>query len=146
MATTYFNWYELCAKAKGDPAGIIILTYGLTSSYNVTTSRYLMKKLNINHIPRFLFSSGNLSTSRYRVVSNYSTKEPQCYFKNEKFLYARVNVRHKALYLRALSMRPIDDKNNFIPRHYFGEVATNPFLKVSEDKIHFIYESPRGDT
>ena len=74
-----------------------------------------MKKLNINHIPRFLFSSGNLSTSRYRVVSNYSTKEPQCYFKNEKFLYARVNVRHKALYLRALSMRPIDDKNNFIP-------------------------------
>lgn len=146
MAITYFNWYELHSKAKGDPAGIIILTYGLTSSYNVNTSQYLMKKLNINHIPPLLFSRKHLSQSRYRIISNYVTKEPQSYFKNERFLFARVNVRHKALYLRALSMRDIDDKNNFIPRHYFNEVAKNPFLKVTEDKIHFIYESPRGDT
>jgi hypothetical protein len=146
VAITYFNWYELHSKAKGDPAGIIILTYGLTSSYNVNTSQYLMKKLNINHIPPLLFSRKYLSQSRYRLTSNYVTKEPQSYFKNERFLFARVNVRHKALYLRALSMRAIDDKSNFIPRHYFNEVAKNPFLKVTEDKIHFIYESPRGDT
>ena len=105
-----------------------------------------MKKLNINHIPPSLFRQGHLSVSRYRLASNHVTKEPQSYFKNEKFLFAGVNVRHKALYLRALSMRPIDDKQDFIPRHYFNEVANNPFLKVSEDKIHFIYESPRGDT
>ena len=146
MAITYFNWYELHLKAKGDPAGIIILTYGLTSSYNVNTSQYLMKKLNINHIPPLLFQRGYLNQSRYRLTSSYVTKEPQSYFKNERFLFARVNVRHKALYLRALSMRAIDDKSNFIPRHYFNDVAKNPFLRVSEDKIHFIYESPQGDT
>ena len=146
MAITYFNWYELKTKAKGDPAGIIILTYGLTSNYNVNTSQYLMKKLNINHIPPLLFQRGYLNQSRYRLTSSYVTKEPQSYFKNERFLFARVNVRHKALYLRALSMRAIDDKSNFIPRHYFNDVAKNPFLRVSEDKIHFIYESPQGDT
>ncbi len=146
MATTYFNWHELYVAAKGDPAGIIILTYGLTTSYNVTSSQYMMKKLNINHIPPFLFSRGYLSESRYRVVNNYTTKEPQSYFKNDKFLFARVNVRHKALCLKALSMRPIDNTQDFIPRHYFEKVTHNPLLKVSEDKIHFIYESPRGET
>ena len=114
MDTIYFNWDELRLKAKGDPAGIIILTYGLTKSYNISTSGYLMKKLNINHIPQFLFTRGVLKAINNKVKINYVTKDAQSYFKYDKFLYARVNVRHKALYLRALSMRPIDDKNNLI--------------------------------
>ena len=147
MAIIYFNWYELHTKAKGDPAGIIILTYGLTLSYTVSTSQYLMKKLNINHIPIFLFKKNYLIVTKDKKVKiNVKTEDAQSYFAYDKFLFARVSARQKALYLRALSMRDINDKSNFIPRHYFNEVAKNPFLKVTEDKIHFIYESPRGDT
>ena len=63
MAITYFNWDELRVKARGDPAGIIILTYGLSPGYNVSTSQYMIKKLNINHIPQFLFRKNYLITS-----------------------------------------------------------------------------------
>ena len=140
MDTIYFNWDELRLKAKGDPAGIIILTYGLTKSYNISTSGYLMKKLNINHIPQFLFARGILKATNNKVKVNYVTKEAQSYFKYDKFLFARVSARQKALYLRALSMRPLDDVRNFIPRVLFNNIAFNPFLKVTNDKIEFIYE------
>lgn len=147
MAIIYFNWYELHTKAKGDPAGIIILTYGLTLSYTVSTSQYLMKKLNINHIPIFLFKKNYLIVTKDKKVKiNVKTEDAQSYFTYDKFLFARVSARQKALYLRALSMRALDDSRDFVPRILFNNITHNPFLKVTEDKIHFIYESPRGDT
>ena len=99
-----------------------------------------MKKLNINHIPQFLFARGILKTHKNKVRINYATKEAQSYFKYDKFLFARVSARQKAPYLRALSMRPLDDVRNFIPRILFNNIAFNPFLKVTNDKIEFIYE------
>ena len=97
-----------------------------------------MKKLNINHIPQFLFTRGVLKAINNKVKINYVTKEAQSYFKYDKFLFARVSARQKALYLRALSMRPLDYVRNFIPRVLFNNIAYNPFLKVTEDKIKFI--------
>ena len=138
MDTIYFNWDELRLKAKGDPAGIIILTYGLTKSYNVSTSSYLMKKLNINQIAQFLFARGILKATNNKVKVNYVTKEAQSYFKYDKF--SKEYQQDKKLYLRALSMRPLDDVRNFIPRILFNNIAFNPFLKVTNDKIEFIYE------
>ena len=147
MAITYFNWDELRVKARGDPAGIIILTYGLSPGYNVSTSQYMIKKLNINHIPQFLFRKNYLiATKDKKVKINVKTKEIQSYFTYDKFLFARVSARQKALYLRALAMRPLDDVRNFVPRGLFGNVAYNPFLEVTKDKIKFTYESPQGES
>ncbi len=147
MAITYFNWDELRVKARGDPAGIIILTYGLSPGYNVSTSQYMIKKLNINHIPQFLFRKNYLiATKDKKVKINVKTKEIQSYFTYDKFLFARVSARQKALYLRALAMRPLDDVRNFVPRVLFNNIAYNPFLEVTEDKIKFIYESPQGES
>ena len=147
MAITYFNWDELRVKARGDPAGIIILTYGLSPGYNVSTSQYMIKKLNINHIPQFLFRKNYLiATKDKKVKINVKTKEIQSYFTYDKFLFARVSARQKALYLWALAMRPLDDVRNFVPRVLFGNVAYNPFLEVTKDKIKFTYESPQGES
>jgi hypothetical protein len=147
VAITYFNWDELRIKARGDPAGIIILTYGLSPSYNVSSSQYMIKKLNINHIPVFLFRKNYLIVTKdNKVKINVKTEDAQSYFTYDKFLFARVSARQKALYLRALAMRALDDGRDFVPRVLFNNIAYNPFLKITEDKIKFIYESPQGES
>ena len=86
VAITYFNWDELRVAANGDPTAIIILTFGLTKSYNMLSGGYMMKKLNISRIPQVLF------------------------------------------------------------RKEFLNITQNPFLKITNDKINFIFESPQGES
>lgn len=142
MAITYFNYNEIYSRAKGDPATIVLLTYAQTSEYNNYTSQKLMKLLNINHIPQYLFSINCLHFSlTNKIVCSYKTIEPQSYIKNTEFLYYGINARSKAIYIKALATRKISDKENKIPRNYFNKVASNPLLKVDNDYIYFPLEA-----
>mgnify|MGYP000082490887 CR=1 FL=1 len=141
VEVTYFNWAELVSLGRRDPAAIIILAYAQTNLYNEKYAKNLLNKLSINHIPPFLFYSKTFTQFKTKLVCNYKTKESQSYFKNPSFLFANVNARQKMLYLRALSMRRINENVDYIPRNYFNKVAYNPFLEISENKIHFPQES-----
>lgn len=138
---TYFNWDELLFYSKKDMAAIICLVYAQTKVYNEYSSRTLMKKLNIHHMPPHLFTMGIFRPYKHLLYCDYVTKEPQSYFKNHKFLFAKVPVRDKVVYLRALSMRKPTDTNDYIPRDYYRKVNKNFFLNITEDKIYFPYES-----
>ena len=141
MAITYFNYNEIYLRARKDPAAIIILTYGQTNLYNILSTKQLMSKLNINHIPSYLFTRGYLKQSNGRLWCMYKTIEPQSYFRNPNFLFSMASARHKALYIRALSTKKIANQDNKIPRYYFNKVAYNPFLIVTDDYIEFKQES-----
>tara|TARA_B110000285_G_C15141085_1_gene630790 strand:+ start:3045 stop:3497 length:453 start_codon:yes stop_codon:yes gene_type:complete len=138
---TYFNWAELVSVGRRDPAAIIILAYAQTTIYNESYAKNLLNKLNINHIPPFLFYAKTFTQYKSNLVCNYRTKEIQSYFKNPSFLFTNVSARQKMLYLRALSMRRVTEKVDHIPRNYFNKVAYNPFLDIKEDYIYFPQES-----
>ena len=141
MDITYFNYNEIIKKADNDPAAIVILTYAQTPLYNEFTTKILMKRLKINHVPQVLFRRKALVTIGNRIIRNYYTEEPASYIRNPGFLTYGIGAKEKALYIRALSMRRISDKENKIPRNYFNKVAQNPFLKVDDDFIYFPYEA-----
>lgn len=141
MDITFFNWDEIYNKSRKDYAAIIILAYAQTKLYTKSSSKTLLNKLHINHIPSFLFTQGILEQTKLGVVCNYKTKEPISYFRNSNFLFSATSAKDKALYLRALSMRRITDEANQIPREYFDKVSYNPFLKVDDNFIYFTPES-----
>ena len=85
MAITYFNWDELRVAANGDPTAIIILTFGLTKSYNMLSGGYMMKKLNISRIPQVLFRKEFLRVKNNKISIQFTTKEKQSYFTYDKF-------------------------------------------------------------
>ena len=145
VAITYFNWDELRVAANGDPTAIIILTFGLTKSYNMLSGGYMMKKLNISRIPQVLFRKEFLRVKNNKISIQFTTKEKQSYFTYDKFLFARIGVKEKVIYLRALSMRAFDDNSTYIPREFLN-ITQNPFLKITNDKINFIFESPQGES
>jgi hypothetical protein len=122
-------------------AAIIILAYAQTSLYNEYSSKTIMNRLNINHIPQFLFQSGVLEQKQGLLQCNYVTKEPQSYFVNNKFFIYNIPVRQKVNYLKALSMRRITDNSNYIPRQFFNKVETNILMEVDADYIYFPLES-----
>mgnify|MGYP003624451626 FL=1 len=140
MAITYFNWDEIFSKSRKDLASIIYLTYGQTSLYNELSAKTMMRNLNLNHMPLALFKS---SFAQYdnRLLCKYKTETPLSYFKNPDFLFDRTSVRYKVVYLRALSMRRISEKVDYIPRDFYPKVLENPYLEITNDKIHFIQES-----
>lgn len=143
MGITYFNYNEIILRARRDPAAIVLLTFAQSPLYNYYKSERLMQTLCINHIPSFLFTARTLVLNPvdHRIVCNYKTKKPDSYIRNPEFLTYGINARQKALYLRALSTRRISDKENKIPRDYFGKVADNPFLEVDDDFIYFPLEA-----
>ena len=141
MGTTYFNWAELVSVGRRDPAAIIILAYAQTTMYNESYAKNLLNRLNINHIPPFLFYAKTFTQYKGNLVCNYRTREIQSYFKNPSFLFTNVSARQKMLYLRALSMRRINEEVDHIPRNYFNKVAYNPFLEIDENNIYFPLES-----
>lgn len=141
MGITYFNWQELLLYSKKDMAAIICLVYGQTKLYNEYSSKTLMKKLKIHHMPQHLFTRQYFTQYKHTMTCNYRTKEPQSYFKNPKFLFYNVPLRDKIVYLRALSMRKPTDTNDYIPRRYYEKVNKNFFLNIKEDKIYFPLES-----
>jgi hypothetical protein len=140
MAITYFNWDEIFSKSRKDLASIIYLTYGQTSLYNELSAKTMMRNLNLNHMPLALFKS---SFAQYdsRLLCKYKTETPLSYFKNPDFLFDRTSVRYKVVYLRALSMRRISEKVDYIPRDFYPKVVENPYLEITNEKIHFIQES-----
>ena len=140
MVITYFNWDEIFSKSRKDLASIIYLTYGQTSLYNELSAKTMMRNLNLNHMPLALFKN---SFTQYdnRLLCKYKTETPLSYFKNADFLFDRTSVSYKVVYLRALSMRRISEKVDYIPRDFYPKVVENPYLEITNDKIHFIQES-----
>jgi hypothetical protein len=138
---TYFNWYELTSKARKDQAAILILAFAQTSLYNARTTKGLMKALNINHIPMFLFTAGLLEQKKDKLVCNYKTKEPMSYFKNPWFFTHTVNTQTKLEYLHMLSMRRISESQDYIAKNYIRKDLQSPYLEIKGDKIYFLLES-----
>jgi len=138
---TLFNWDEIYKKSRKDLAAIIILAYAQTKLYNEISSKGLMKKLNIHHIPPFLFYTQTLTQHKHMLICNYTTEEPQSYFKNPAFLTSGASAKHKVIYLRALSMRRLTETCDYIPRDYLGSLSYNPFLQVDNDFIYFPQEN-----
>jgi len=137
----YFNWYELVAKARKDQAAILVLAFAQTKLYNARTTKGLMKALNVNHIPMFLFTAGLLEQKKDRLVCNYKTKEPMSYFCNPWFLTHNVSISKKIEYLQLLSMRRISEAQDYIAKNYIRKDLQNPFVSIKGDKIHFLQES-----
>lgn len=141
MDIIYFNWYELVAKARKDQAAIIVLAFAQTKLYNARTTKGLMRALNVNHIPMFLFTTGLLEQKKEGLVCNYKTEEPMSYFKNPYFLTQNVSVIHKTEYLQMLSMRRISEAQDYIAKNYIRKDLQNPFVSIKGDKIYFLQES-----
>ena len=141
MEITYFNWYELVAKARKDQAAILILAFAQTSLYNAKTTKGLMKALNINHIPMFLFTAGLLEQKKQGLVCNYKTKEPMSYIRNPWFFTHTVSTQNKLEYLHLLSMRRISELDNCIDKNYINKDIKNPYIEIKGDKIYFLPES-----
>lgn len=141
MAITYFNINEIRIRSRDDLAAILCLAYAQTKEYNELSTKTLMNRLAINHIPLSLFKDKFFTQYKHTLYCNYKTIEPQSYFKNSSFLFVNVPARDKVVYLKALSMRKISDSNNYIPLAYFPNVKPNHFLTIEDDKIHFKLES-----
>lgn len=122
-------------------AAIIILAFAQTKLYNEVSSKGLMKKLNIHHIPPFLFFNRTLEQRKHQLICNYHTIDAQSYFINSAFLTSGASAKHKVIYLRALSMRRISDTNNYIPRDFLGNISYNPFLTIDDNFIYFPQEN-----
>ena len=137
---TYFNWDELLVSGRKDINAIICLTYGITKDYNEYSAKTLMKSLRINRIPAFLFHSKIFTQYKHTLTCNYKVKEPQSYIRNVEFLKMGAPARDKAVYLKALSMRRITEKENYIPLSYFPNISKNIFLDIQPDRIYFPYE------
>lgn len=142
MVTTYFNWDELLVLGRKDLAAILCLAYAQTNVYNELSSKTMLRTLNIHHIPRHIFNKNCFYLDkRVGLVCYYKTKEPQSYFRNPEFLFYNVPARKKVVYLKALSMRRINENQNYIPKKYFENVTENPFLTITDDRIYFPLES-----
>ena len=141
MDIIYFNWYELVAKARKDQAAILVLAFAQTKLYNARTTKGLMKALNVNHIPIFLFTAGLLEQKKDRLVCNYKTKEPMSYFCNPWFLTHNVSISKKIEYLQLLSMRRISEAQDYIATSYVKKEIKNPYIEIKDDKIYFLPES-----
>lgn len=141
MVTTYFNWNEILLRSNKDLAAILCLTYAQTVDYNELSAKTLMDRLKLHHIPPHLFYNKYFTQFKHKLVSNYTTIDKQSYFKNPIFLFMNAPARSKVVYLKALSMRRVSDTRDYIPKKYFADVKTNPFLQIQEDKILFPLES-----
>ena len=130
---------------RGNSAAIVILTYAQTKVYNepiVSQGRSLLDLLRINHIPAFLFQQGTLDSIKGRIYCNYRNREKQSYILNTKFLTYNVQAQLKVNYIRALSMRRISEKYDYIPKSYLTNLEVdNPFLTYDEQYVYFRYES-----
>jgi len=141
VAITFFNWHELLLKGRKDMAAIIILAYAQTSLYNESSSKKLLYKLNINHIPLFMISSRLLIQQKTQLLCTYKTTDAQSYFKNPSFLTSSTPIKQRVQYLKALSMRRINEQQDYIPKSYMNLTEYNPFMEVKDNYIHFTYES-----
>jgi hypothetical protein len=143
VAITFFNWHELLLKGRKDAAAIIILAYAQTSLYNESSSKKLLRKLNLHHIPLFMLSSRLLIQQKSSLLCIYRTQEPQSYFKNPYFLTTNTPIKQRLQYLKALSMRRINEQQDCIPKTYMNLTEYNPFMQVKDNYIHFTYESSK---
>ena len=100
-----------------------------------------MRSLAIHHIPPQLFHKRYFTQYKRQLVCNYTTIDPQSYFKNSAFLFMQVPARTKVVYLKALSMRRLNEAQDYIPLKYFDNVKPNMFLEIKDDKILFPLES-----
>ena len=141
MTITMFNWNELLLVGRQDFAAILCLAYAQTPVYNELSSKTLMDKLKIHHIPPSLFQQQYFTQYKHSLVCNYRTREPQSYFKNSSFLFVNAPARMKVVYIKALSMRKLSNTEDYIPFKYFENIKPNYFLTIKEDKILFPLES-----
>lgn len=139
---TLFNWDELLLLSRKDIAAIICLAYAQTNVYNELSSKTMLKTLNIHHIPRHIFNRNCFELNKHvGLVCHYKTQEPQSYFKNSEFLFYNIPARQKVVYLKALSMRRLNENRDYIPKEYFDNVKPNILLKITDDRIYFPLET-----
>lgn len=119
------------------------MVYAQTKEYNELSSKTLLSKLKIHHVPAFLFQAKTFVQYKHELVCAYKTKEPQSYFTNSRFLFMNTSAKDKVVYLKALSMRRLSNKNTYIPYKYFPNVKYNPFLDIKDGLIHFPLESSK---
>lgn len=100
-----------------------------------------MNRLCIHHIPPHLFHRKYFTQYRNKLVCNYTTIEPQSYFKNSAFLFLNAPARDKVIYIKALAMRRLSNSDNFIPLKYYPNISPSYFITVTDDKILFPLES-----
>jgi len=141
VAITYYNWSEIILRSNNDLAAILCLTYAQTNIYNEISAKTMMYRLAINHIPPSLFHKRYFTQYKRQLVCNYATIDPQSYFKNSSFLFLQAPARAKVVYLKALSMRRINEPQDYIPLKYFDNVKPNMFLEIKDNKILFPLES-----
>ena len=127
--------------SRHDLAAINCLIYAQTSLYNELSAKTMMYRLRLNHVPPSLFQDKLFVQHKYSLQCTYKTRDEQSYFKNPKFLFTNASARHKVVYLKALGMRRVSEKVDYIPLKYFDNVKYNPFLHIEDGKIYFPLES-----
>lgn len=148
---TFYNWDKLCQHSDQDNAGILVLTLATLKGYNkiiAGDSKELMEKLNIPKIPPVLFHRKYLRLNRFGGIKGYyQCNEPLSYFKNPKFLYYKIPLKTKIEYLWMVSMRRINDENNYIPEDYVDSKRWNNLLiERKNGRLYFIPENSSPQT
>jgi len=148
---TYYNWNQLLQHGDQHNAAILILTLAILKGYNniiAGNSSELMEKLYINNIPPILFRRGYLSVNKYGGIKGfYKVTEPTSYFTNNKFLYYKIPLRSKIEYLWMLSLRRINEKQDYIPENYVSEKRWNNILiERKQGRLYFIPECSSPQT
>lgn len=147
MSLILFNFQELVAKSDNDSEGIIILLYASNFDYNkciCSTTKYLLRTLNLTRCPSSLFQNKCLSKSRGWVTNTYKVSFPTSYLSSKNVLTYKCAVGHKINYIKLISKRRITDSNKYIDSFLVEEdlsiYKSNPLLHITTDKIHFIGE------
>lgn len=149
----YFNFGELKYLANSNILRILYLTYAAFKGYNNLIALNIYELNNQLKIPNADIRYFKYSEYFYyegknkRIISKYQCNDPQTYFTNGSFLTAVATPKEKIEYLYLLSQRAPTDLNNYIPQKIVNtKLYTNPFVKVSQDKLVFLLEhSNKGE-
>jgi hypothetical protein len=118
MDITYFNWYELLAHSRGDLAAIMCLAYAQSSEYNEKSTKLLMRKLNINHIPYFLIKNRTFVQYRHILVCNYKQLielvNDGYWFLNCEFIDFNLLMNSNEVKGRRILNKSVEDSVNFL--------------------------------
>lgn len=144
----YFDFFDLRSRCEDQIPAIFALTVTLTLQYNNYTFKNLidfrMKCAGLTDVPAILFRKKLLKKHVNGTISGlYRTAKPQSYINNPAFLSMYYPISDKVQYIKLLSYRAINDKNNYIPTDYIEnlcKIQNNNLLTITPTKIYFNYE------
>lgn len=145
----YFNFQDLQVNCRDQIPAIFVLTVGLSLHYNNyrfnNRKHFRYECFPLLDPPLVLTKRGLIRKDREtgQIEMRYRTKDPQSYMQNSEVLKFNYPITKKVQYLKLLSYRTINDKNNWIPIDYvenIDKIRNNELLTIAENKIHFKYE------